>query len=123
MYISKSKFVNKSHFRFPSETNTSKTWTQTEKNSQGIYTFVRSCVTCLHDLVCNLICIALYLFFCSVVSSLWQKDKEVNDKKEEKKAKAKAEESKEENNSENGETKTNEVYMYSIYTTVYLNTQ
>lgn len=72
----------------------------------------RSYVTCLHDLVCNLIRIALYSFFLSVVSSLWQKEKEVNDKKEDKKAKAKAEESKEENQSENGETKTNEVYMY-----------
>lgn len=51
--------------------------------------------------------------------SLWghfvffqQKDKEVNDKKEEKK-KAKAEEPKEENKSENGETKTNEVYFWN----------
>lgn len=49
---------------------------------------------------------------------LWQKEKEVNDKKEEKKAKAKAEESKEENQSENGETKTNEVKKLNnnIYT-------
>lgn len=55
--------------------------------------------------------------YCLVSSSLWQKEKEVNDKKEEKKAKAKAEESKEENQSENGETKTNEVNIYTHQST------
>ncbi len=34
-------------FVFPSETNTCKSWTQTEKNSQGIYTFHKSTIVSL----------------------------------------------------------------------------
>lgn len=61
--------------------------------------------------MCVISYVLLYNHSFALSFPLWQKEKEVNDKKEDKKAKAKAEES-EENQSENGETKTNEVYMY-----------